>query len=131
MREYVGEAAAAEFAKGAHDALVDTRATVQVFLGQLGKVPDLPRTVSELHRAYFETAGSDRVDPAGAFYWRYRKATFAFGKHVGLSLEQVAKLDDGYLRWIAGSDFDESVKTIVREARQGRFPEPKEEEHAR
>jgi hypothetical protein len=46
-----------------------------------------------------------------------------FGKYAKkYSLQEVARMDPGYLEWIASAKFSEEVKTLVTNALQGRFP---------
>ncbi len=91
--EYLGEAH-----PGGHSARGDVAATVAVLDAQLGRDPALPRTPAGLHAVLVE------VDLAG----RFRRAAdgrpaFAFGKHRGRPLADVAAADPGYLRWLLGT----------------------------
>jgi hypothetical protein len=40
-----------------------------------------------------------------------------------MSIEQVKAENAGYLEWMLGKDFGEDVRTILREALEGRFPQ--------
>ena len=52
-----------------------------------------------------------------------------FGKYAKkYSLQEVARMDPGYLHWILSAKFSEEVKTIVANALEGRFPVFKAEE---
>jgi DNA polymerase-3 subunit epsilon len=83
-------------------------ATAWVLDGQLARYPELPRTLEELHERFatpdlmgkFRRAGDDLV--------------FAFGKHRGRRLSDVAASDPDYLRWMREEgDFLEDVPQIV------------------
>ena len=99
--------------EGAHEAAADLQATVEVLDAQLARYTDLPRDVAEL-AAW--SRPSDAVDEAGKFVRRGRRVLFAFGKHSGRALEEVAREERAYLEWIVGSDFPEDAKRLVREA---------------
>jgi DNA polymerase-3 subunit epsilon len=114
VREYLGHDL-----EGAHDALVDAQATVAVLKAQLERHPDLPTTVDEMHKVFFETPADGFLDADGKLAWRYGRATINFGKNATMPLEFA---DPGYLRWILNGDFSDSVKRIVRAALNGQFP---------
>jgi len=50
---------------------------------------------------------------------------FAFGKHEGTPLRQVAAAAPDYLEWILGSDFPDDARAIVAGALRGEFPLPR------
>jgi len=97
---------------GAHGALADTEATLEILDAQIARyeaVPDEGRF----------------VDRTRKFAWTDRgEALFTFGKYQGRTLNEVAALGDGrgYLEWMLGKDFSEEVKGILREALDGVFP---------
>jgi DNA polymerase-3 subunit epsilon len=107
---------------GAHGAEADVLATAEVLDAQLARYPDLPRGVEDLDR-WCNPAPDNAVDRSGKFVWRGGDVVFAFGKNQGRTLKEVARSDRGYLQWIAGADFPEDARTIVREAMDGRYPE--------
>jgi DNA polymerase-3 subunit epsilon len=80
---------------GAHRAAADAAAALEVLDAQLAKYWDLPARPEDLHRWLVD------VDVAG----RFRRGAggrpmFAFGKHRGRPLADVATADPGYLRWL-------------------------------
>lgn len=105
--------------EGAHDALIDARASYEAFLGQLNAYPDLPRTVTELHKIFFQEPAQGHLDADGKLAWRHNKATINFGKWAAVPLD---KVDRGYLEWMLKSEFSDSVKHVIRECLAGRFP---------
>jgi len=94
----------------AHRADQDVLATALILDAQLQHYRDLPQNVGELHRQFME------VDLAGRFRMADGEPVFAFGKHTGRRLRDVANADPGYLDWILASDFFEDVKELVRKA---------------
>jgi len=110
--------------EGAHDALADVTATLEVLDAQVGRYPDLPRDLDALHRFCNPDEGRF-VDRTRKFTWNDQgEAVFTFGKYNGRSLQEtVAERDGrGYLEWMLGKDFSEEVKGILREALAGVFP---------
>ncbi len=109
---------------GAHNALADVTATLEVLDAQLGRYPDLPRDLDELHRFCNPDEGRF-VDRTRKFVWNEQgEAVFTFGKFNGRSLQDTVALKDGrgYLEWMLGKDFSEEVKDILRDALAGAFP---------
>ncbi len=106
----------------AHSALADAGATLEVLDAQLARYQDLPRDPAELHRFCNPDEGR-WVDSTRKFYWSDQgEVLFAFGKHRGRPLAEIARSRPDYLDWIATSDFGPEVKQIVAEALAGRFP---------
>ncbi len=109
---------------GAHGALADSQATLDVLLAQVERYADLPTDIGGL--AAESTLDSDDryVDAERKFIWRHGEAHFNFGAFRGKSLREVSTSDKdrGFLKWILAKDFSEEVKGIVREALEGRYP---------
>lgn len=108
--------------EGAHGALPDTEASLDVLLAQIERYPDLPTDVAGLAGASSMPADARFVDSDRRFVWRHGEAYFNFGKVKGRSLRDVTEKDAGYLGWILDRDFSEEVKGIVRRAKKGDFP---------
>lgn len=115
-RDYVGR-----HLEGAHDAGADALAAFEVLTAILTRHMDLPQSVSALASLLRDPV---RVDPQGKFMWVNGEATFAFSKHQGKSLREVAQTDPGFLTWMLGRDFTPAVRRIVRRALEGQFPTP-------
>jgi DNA polymerase-3 subunit epsilon len=103
--------------EGAHAAEADLTATLEVLDAQLERYDDLPRSVAELDG--WSRSGRDAVDEHGKFVRRDNDVVFAFGKHQGRSLRDVAQEAPDYLQWIVSSDFPEDAKQLVRRALDG------------
>lgn len=113
---------------GAHRAEPDARASSEVFWAQLKHYPQLPQEMSALS-AYCNQRDAKNVDAEGKFVWRNGKASFNFGKHRTLSIDDVARKEPSYLEWLASAEkTTPELAKICREALLGRFPvkaEPK------
>ena len=108
--------------EGAHSALKDTQATLDIFKAQLKTYPDLPHSVEKLHQ--FCSKKDERfVDSDKKFIWKDGEACFTFGKYKGTGLKKVAENDAEYLAWMLGSDFSPEVQQIIKSALNGKFPE--------
>ena len=62
------------------------------------------------------------VDGHRRFAWCGTEAAFAFGKHRGALLRDVAESSPGYLRWILETGFAHETQVIVADALMGIFP---------
>ncbi len=112
VRFYLGREHAAAHAAGG-----DAAATMEVLDAQLARYSDLPRTVDGL-----DALGPPRgapVDRGGKFVRAAAGVVFAFGKHQGRPLVQVAAEAPGYLQWILEADFPDDAKDLVRRALAG------------
>jgi DNA polymerase-3 subunit epsilon len=102
----------------AHTALEDVRMTWRVINAQLDRYEDLPREPAGLNSIFNRS-----VDSEGRFQWKEQKVAFAFGKHQGRLLEDVAKMDAEYLAWmVEKGEFRDDVKQIALNALRGKFP---------
>ena len=96
--------------EGAHGAMADVEAAAAVLDAQVGRYADLPVTASGLHDAM--TDG----DVGGRFRDEGGRVVFAFGKYRGRPLDEVARLDRGYLNWMLDQDFLDDAKALVSQA---------------
>jgi DNA polymerase-3 subunit epsilon len=110
--------------EGAHGALVDSEAALDVLLAQLERYPDLPADVAGLAERSSIASDDRYVDADRRFIWRHGEAYFNFGKMRGKSLREVSERveDRGILKWIQNKDFSEEVKKIAGEALKGNYP---------
>jgi len=108
---------------GAHGALPDATATLEVLDAQIARYDEVPGDVDELHRFCNPDEGK-WVDRTRKFRFDDQgEAVFNFGKLTGQPLKAVAQADRGYLEWMLNKDFSEEVKGILRDALAGVFPQ--------
>ena len=100
--------------ENAHDALYDTRATLEVFLAQLNRYEDLKNDVTFLSE--FSRAGEfELVDLAGRLAKNKKgEVIYNFGKHNGKSIAEVMKIEPGYYGWMLDADFPLYTKKCLR-----------------
>jgi DNA polymerase-3 subunit epsilon len=110
--------------EGAHGALVDSEATLDVLEAQLERYPDLPTDVAGLAARSSNASDERYVDADRRFIWRHGEACFNFSKMRGRSLREVKESEPGFLDWMLKKDFSAEVKGIVREAQKGSYPVP-------
>jgi DNA polymerase III epsilon subunit-like protein len=123
VREYLGDEAAKEFKKGAHNAQVDVLWSMRVAEAQLHKHTELPRSIEPLYVQFFETPEPGFIDADRKFAWRDGEPVISFGnKWLSTPLAHVAKADPKFLRWIIAEDFSPRVKQIAQDALNGIFP---------
>ena len=108
---------------GAHGALDDVIATMQVLAGQYQRYADLPQDINALSE-YCNPRDPSWLDSAGRLKWVSGEATINFGRKQGARLRDLADQDPSYLRWILGSDFPPDVKAVVSNVLKGKFPTP-------
>lgn len=101
--------------ENAHDALVDTKVTLDVFKAQLERYESLPQTVEGL--AEFTRQGTNEwADFAGRLARNKEGALcYNFGKHKGHTVEQVDQEEPGYFGWMMNADFPLYTKNLLKE----------------
>ena len=118
---------------GAHGAMADARATLDVLAAQLDRAAG-----AEPGDRYAELAGKDiaaidaylvpsdpcNADRNGMFRWRDGELYVNFGKKKGTALKKLMLSEPSFLRWIVKGDFDTDVKAIAGDALEGRLPKP-------
>jgi DNA polymerase-3 subunit epsilon len=116
----------------AHRADQDTEATYRVLMGELdcyteehqraiGEDPT-ERTLPNDMQALAEFSKvNDNVDFAGRIVWAevngQRTEVFNFGKHKGLPVADVLRMDPGYYSWILNGDFTYNTKQVLTRIR--------------
>lgn len=110
---------------GAHSALADAAATLDILEAQLERYADLPRDPDGLHD-FCRARSENWIDDEGKFVWNEAgEAVFTFGKHKGRTLREVAALHDGYLEFLQRSDIDKpfspEVRKLAKDALAGIF----------
>ena len=111
--------------EGAHRAEVDVRASSAVFWAQLERYPQLPQDMDGLS-VFCRARDSQGVDAEGKLVWRNGKASFNFGKHRTLTLEEVVRKEPSYVEWLMTAEkTTPELAEICRHALEGKFPEKK------
>lgn len=101
--------------ENAHNALYDTRVTLDVFRAQLTRYQDLAKTVEGL--AEFSRQGNvEWHDFAGRLAKNDKgQIIYNFGKHKGKTVAEVAENEPGYYGWMIDADFPLYTKQLLRE----------------
>jgi DNA polymerase-3 subunit epsilon len=100
----------------AHTALGDIRTSAAVLGAQLNRYPGLPQDLDGLH-AYCQEHYPMRTEVDRWFGGEGDGRVFRRGKHAGRSLDEVARTEPDYLRWMMGAeDMDEEVIRLVQDA---------------
>jgi DNA polymerase-3 subunit epsilon len=108
--------------EGAHGALIDARASLEVLLCQPHR-HSLPANATELHNVVFEMPKPGYLDPDGILKWINGEACLTLKKHPNRPLREVKALDPQYLQWMLNKgQFSKGVKAIIAAALQGQFP---------
>ena len=124
LRFYCGE-----MHLNAHGAEADALATIRVLEGQFERYPDLPREMDSLHD-YCNPRDPKWVDRIGRLKWSDDQVVLNFGKKKGTPLRDLVEEDPGFIKWMLRSDFPRDTLAIVRDAIEGRWPDPPKPESA-
>ena len=116
--------------EGAHEALPDTLATVDVFLAQLERYKD--KTVLDSRGETVGPVPSDMEELATFCRMRNNadlmgrlvyddegEVVFQFGKHTGKRVREVLQKDPGYFGWMMQGDFPRYTKRILQKVKDG------------
>lgn len=96
----------------AHSAEADILATIEIFDKQK-ELFDLPDDVEKIHEETIEN--KDNIDFAGKFKKNGDGAIIiTFGKHKNKTVQQIAKEDPKYFKWISESDFQISTRNVAK-----------------
>ena len=116
----------------AHRADQDTEATYRVLQGELdmyteekqrelGEDPTNRVLQNDMQFLADFSKINDNVDFAGRIVWAevngVRTEVFNFGKHKGLPVSEVLRMDPGYYSWILGGDFTYNTKQVLTRIR--------------
>jgi len=104
--------------ENAHGAEADVIATMEVIKGQIAMYEDLPVDMDQLD-TYCNQRDPSWVDRTGRLKWLNEKVVVNFGKQQGQPLEQLAKSEPGFLKWIIKNDFPRDTQEIVRHFLEG------------
>lgn len=96
---------------GAHSAMTDTKATLEILNAQLSIYEQLPNTSNGLADFCLGFGGPDLV---GRFHYNEdREPIFAFGKYKGRTVDSVMREDPGYFQWMLKGDFPLLTKQFI------------------
>ena len=98
----------------AHSAEADAVSSLRVLEGQFLKYPDLP-TDPDAFDKLFNPRDPTLLDREGRFKMVDGHATVNFGKKRGQRLEDIAKSEPSFLRWMLNGDFAADTKRIAGE----------------
>ena len=116
----------------AHRADQDTEATYRVLMGELdyyteehqrslGEDPTERTLPNDMQALADFSKQNDNVDFAGRIVWAdvkgVRTEVFNFGKHKGLPVAEVLRMDPGYYSWILNGDFTYNTKQVLTRIR--------------
>lgn len=105
--------------EGAHGAEADVAAAAAVLDAQLGRYDDLPRDVADLD-AWCRPVATGAVDREGKFVLRDGAVVFAFGKHQGRPLREIARRQPDYVQWLLRQpDFPAEARALAEKALLG------------
>ncbi|MBM4164825.1 MAG: 3'-5' exonuclease [Lentisphaerae bacterium] len=107
----------------AHGAEADTRATIDVVMGQFKRYPDLPTDLETLDQM-LNPRDPFNADRAGRFRWIDGQLVINFGKKKGTRVLDLIRDDPNFLKWIVRSDFPMDTRAIAEKALTGVLPEP-------
>ncbi len=99
--------------EGAHDALIDVRATTAVLQGQLKMYNAIEPSVEALHAftrrpGQLDSTNRLRLDDK-------EEVVFNFGKYKGQRCKDVFRKEKSYYHWLQDRDFSIQVKEITRQ----------------
>jgi DNA polymerase-3 subunit epsilon len=112
--------------EGAHDALADVRATVDVLKGQLQRydgvdlIVDEEKTipapiVNDVKALHDFTSDLKTIDATQRLKYNADGIiVFNFGKYANQTVSEVLKKDKNYYNWIITKDFSSQVKQIIK-----------------
>ncbi len=109
--------------QGAHAALVDTQATVEILEAQVKSYGKETGDLDVLLEYDYKQT-SEYFDIDRKFRWWNGELYMMFGKYARTeSIKDIAKKDPGYLQWILTKDFSDDVKNMVQGVLNGKFPQ--------
>jgi len=97
--------------ENAHTSEADVMATYEVFVSQIDRYDDLKSDIAQISKF---SSQMNTADFAGMVIFNDKnKEVFNFGKHKGVSVEEVFQKEPGYYSWIMNADFPLYTKKIL------------------
>ncbi|HOY09292.1 MAG TPA: 3'-5' exonuclease [Candidatus Omnitrophota bacterium] len=110
--------------EGAHSAIVDSEATLEVLAAQLNKYGRGAENLDALQGFDYKQR-TDFYDTGRKFRWWNGELYMMFGKYARKEgLKTIAQKDRKYLEWILTQNFTDEIKDLVEGALEGHFPQP-------
>ncbi|MDZ4839680.1 MAG: exonuclease domain-containing protein [Bacteroidota bacterium] len=104
-------------ADNAHNALVDSRMTLEVLESQLQFYPELGDNLVQINDV-IGNPETNIVDLVGRMVYDDKgEVTFNFGKYRGQSVKEVLKRDPSFYSWMMNGDFTQYTKKKLTEIR--------------
>ena len=97
--------------EGAHSALADTQATLEVLKEQIKKYSELENDVEKL--AEFSSGGRNLDLMARIVLDDQDRPIFNFGKHKGKTVKEVLKKEPSFFDWMMQGDFPKNTKDVL------------------
>ncbi len=109
--------------QGAHSALVDTQATLDILVAQIDAYGQETSQIDVLRDFEYKQT-SEFFDAERKFRWWNGELYMMFGKYARTeSLRSIAQKDTSYLQWILTKDFSDEVKVMIQGVLNGKFPD--------
>lgn len=96
---------------GAHGALADTEATLEVLKEQIQKYPELENNVESLSK--FSSIGRNLDLMARIVLDDQDRPIFNFGKHKGKTVKEVLQKEPSFYDWMMQGDFPKNTKDVL------------------
>lgn len=108
----------------AHSAMDDAQATFEILNAQVQKYGSNDEGIESLKKFEYDRS-VPYFDRERKFRWWNGSLYPVFGKFARKkSIKEIAEKEPSYLKWILEQDFTDDVKKMIKEALDGRFPEP-------
>ncbi len=108
--------------ENAHSAMADAEATLEILKAQVAKYAGPEHGLAALS-AFDYRENTEYFGETKKFRWWNKELYPLFGKYAKkLSLQEIARRDPDYLKWILSADFSDEVKELVQEALKNQFP---------
>jgi len=103
---------------GAHSALADVKATIEVLEAQLNRYRDLPSAPADLDAAVRDP---EEVDRQGKLKWVDGEIALNFGRHKSRTLRFLAREEPDYIRWMIDNRVAPDAVHHLHDALLGHF----------
>ena len=113
--------------ENAHSALSDAEAAMDILGAQVHRYGEEAKGIESLKDFEYERS-SDYFDKERKFCWWNGELYPMFGKYARRKhIKNIARDDRDYLQWVLSRDFGDDIKTMIKKAIDGEFPQAPEE----